>query len=96
MFASKYPDNEKGDAIFSTAPQEQEPVDLQGLADRLATLLHPCAAGEELEINGFERLAFVTCTWGCAKAMFMTRALGVNRTLRDVLIYGQLVIMQTD
>lgn len=34
------------------------------------------------------QLAFVSCTWGCARHMFMTGALGVNRALRDVLIYG--------
>lgn len=34
------------------------------------------------------QMAFVSCTGACARGMFMTRALGVNRALKGVLVYG--------
>lgn len=54
MFAIGNPGNEMGDATFPPAPEEQEPVDVQGWDATLAALLRPWAAGEEPEINSSE------------------------------------------
>lgn len=76
-------------------PLPQESRSLLPVRGRLPGWLHSFAL--ELRVKSWRltasrawvgQLASVTRIWGCAKGIFMTRVLRVNRALRDVLTYG--------